>query len=87
MAWLTLAAKGIVFLGYKVYPTHRLVLRRNIKRARKRIKKYLEMLNSRLVDWLKITRSIRSWIGYAIHADSFNLRRRLLAELDLLYEG
>ena len=30
---------------------------------------------------------MRSCSAYVIHADSFNLRRRLLAEFDLLYEG
>jgi hypothetical protein len=31
-----LTAKGIIFLGYKVYPAHRLIVRQNIKRLRKR---------------------------------------------------
>jgi retron-type reverse transcriptase len=84
---ICLTASGIDFLGYKIYPTHRLVARQNVRRARKRIKKYLWMLNTRMIGWPTITRSIRSWIGYAIHADSFKLRRRLLGELDLLYEG
>ena len=76
--------KGTVFLGYKVYPTHRLVIGQNVKRLRKRIKKYLKLLKSKLVTPQKIICSIQSWLGYAIHADSFNLRRRLLKEFDLL---
>lgn len=79
-----LTAKGIVFLGYKVYPTHRLVIRQNIKRLRRRIKKYFELLQLKLITPQKIICSIQSWLGYAIHADSFILRRRLLADYDLL---
>ena len=81
-----LSAGGIDFLGYKICPTHRLVIKQNVKRARKRIKKQLRMLRFKLIDWPRLIRSIRSWLGYAMHADSFNLRRRLLAEFDLLYE-
>jgi len=82
-----LTAGGVAFLGYKVFPTHRLVARQNIGRAKQRIKKYLWMLSAKMIGWPAITRSIRSWISYALHADSFKLRRRLLGELNLLYEG
>jgi RNA-directed DNA polymerase len=82
-----LTAGGVAFLGYKIYPTHRLIVSANIKRERKRLKKYLAMLKAGLIDWPKLLRSIRSWLGYARHADSFNLRRRLLGEFNLLYEG
>jgi RNA-directed DNA polymerase len=82
-----LTTSGIGFLGYKIYPTHRLISKQNIKRAKRRIKKYLKLLGVGMIHWSKLTRSIRSWLGYAIHADSFNLRRRLLGELGLLYEG
>jgi len=82
-----LTASGVAFLGYKIYPTHRLVVKINVKKARKRFKKYLGRLKSSLIRWSAITASIRSWFGYVTHADSFNLRRRLLSEFDLLYEG
>ncbi len=79
-----LTAKGIVFLGYKIYPTHRLVIRQNVKRLRDRIKKYFKLLKLKLITPQKIICSIQSWLGYALHADSFNLRRRLLTDYDLL---
>ena len=37
-----LVRNGVPFLGYKIYPTHRLVLTDNIKRFRKRLKRYLK---------------------------------------------
>lgn len=80
-----LTANGINFLGYKVYSTHRLVIRQNIKRLRKRMKKYYKLLKLKLITPQKIARSIQSWLGYAIHADSFNMRRKILSELK--YEG
>ncbi len=77
------AANGGKFLGYRVYPTHRLVIRQNIKRLRIRIKKYCEMLKLGLITSKKIICSIRSWLGYAIHADSFDLRRKIISEFEL----
>jgi hypothetical protein len=77
-----LTAGGIIFLGYKNFPTHRLVVRQNIKRLRSRIKKYYELLRSKLITRGKISCSIQSWLGYAIHADSFNLRRKIISEFN-----
>jgi len=80
---IDLTTKGIIFLGYKVYPTHRLVIKQNVKRLRSRIKKYFELLKLKLINPQKIICSMQSWLGYAIHADSFNLRRKILSEFDL----
>lgn len=73
---------GVVFLGYKVYPTHRLVIRQNIRRVRSRMKKYAKLLAEGLIASDKIIRSMQSWLGHAFRADSYNLRRRLLAEFN-----
>ena len=78
-----LTANGIGFLGYKVYPTYRLVVSQNVRRLRKRIKRYFELLKLKLIVQRKISCSIQSWLGYAIHADSFNLRRKIISEFNL----
>ena len=75
-----LTANGVGFLGYKIYPAHRLIISLNVKRLRKRMRKYFEQLKSKLISKQKIVCSIQSWLGYAIHADSFNLRRKILSE-------
>lgn len=80
-----LTKKGVCFLGYKVYPTHRLVIRKNIKRLRQRIKRYFWALRLGLINHQKILCSVQSWLGYAIHADSFDLRKGIL--LELKYKG
>jgi len=70
--------KGVPFLGYKAYPTHRLILKENIKRFMKKLKKYKEVSGGGLTTDPKIISSVQSWMGYAIHADSYHLRRKLL---------
>jgi len=72
-----LVKKGVCFLGYKVYPTHRLVKKQNIKRLKLRVKKYIYSLRAGLKDKVKIIQSVQSWLGYAVHADTYNLRNRI----------
>lgn len=76
------ARKGVNFLGYKIYPSHRLVLSQNIIRLKRRIKRYFDFLGEGLIVSDKIICSMQSWLGYATHADSYNLRRRLLREFN-----
>jgi len=76
--------KGVIFLGYKIFPTHLLVVKQNVKRLRKRLKKYFVLLQKGVIEKNKIICSIQSWLGYAIHADSFILRRRILAEFNFM---
>lgn len=78
-----ITTKGIKFLGYKIYPTHRLVITQNIRRFRHRVKKYFGLLESGQITMTKIIRSVQSWLGYAIHADTFKLRRNILSEFNL----
>src|SRR3989338_1832468 len=79
-----LVARGTAFLGYKIFPTHRLVIRQNVKRLRSRIKRYYKMLRLGLIMSQKILCSIQGWLGYAIHADSFHMRRRILSEFNFM---
>ena len=76
--------KGINFLGYKIFPAHRLVVGRNIVRLKRRLKRYFRLLKEGVMSEYKIVCSVRSWLGYALHADSYNLRRRILTEYNLL---
>jgi len=77
------SCRGVSFLGYKIYPSHRLVIKQNVKRLRHRMKKYFKLLSRKLITRQKIASSIQSWLGYAIHADSFHLKRRILSEYNL----
>ncbi|MBU0572951.1 MAG: RNA-dependent DNA polymerase, partial [Candidatus Margulisbacteria bacterium] len=73
--------KGVAFLGYKTYSSHRLVLKANVKRFKGRMKKYLRLLRNGQIARKKICSSVRSWFDYAMYADTFNLRKKLIADL------
>lgn len=65
---------GIDFVGYKHRATHKKVRRDSIKRIKKTIRKYQrgDITKERL------QKSIASWTGHAGHADSYNLRKKIV---------
>ena len=74
------ATQGIRFLGYRVFPTYRLLVPENVWRFRRRLRKLQRQYASYAISLDHARRRIVSWIGHARQADSYRLRRRLFRE-------
>jgi retron-type reverse transcriptase len=74
-------AKGTDWLGYRVYPTHRLVRRSNIRKFRRRFKQLAKAYSEGEIQLEKIRPSVMSWIGHVRHADSYGLRKKIFGEV------
>ena len=66
------ASRGINFLGYRIWATHKLLRRDSVVRARRKIAAYRAA-----GDRKRLERFIGSWLGHASHADARNLIRSL----------
>ena len=64
--------QGIDWLGYRVWPTHKLLRRRSVIAAKRKIVRY-----RRIADGLALSRFVASWRGHAQWANSFNLLNKL----------
>ena len=70
-------SQGIDFLGYRIWPTHRLVRKSSIKRMKRKLKVFQRKYREGRIDLDKINATIQSWIGHVSYANSYNLRRKL----------
>ncbi|MCA9909998.1 MAG: RNA-directed DNA polymerase, partial [Anaerolineae bacterium] len=75
--------EGIPFLGFVVYPDHRLLKRRKGIAYRRRLKKSLDEYQRGLVAQDDIKGSIQSWINHARYGDTWGLRRAMLRDVRL----
>ena len=64
--------RGLDWLGYRIWPTHKLLRRRSVVAAKRKIARY-----RRVGDNLALSRFVASWRGHAQWANSFNLLNRL----------
>ncbi len=71
---------GIRFLGYRVFPTHRLLPKDNVRRFRRRVREMQLAYANGAISLPDIQRRLMSWCGHAIQADTYQLRCRLLDE-------
>ncbi|MBI3244445.1 MAG: RNA-dependent DNA polymerase [Chloroflexi bacterium] len=69
---------GIPFLGFRVYPTHRRLKRRNGVNFQRRFKGLIGRLVDRKINVAQIQASVRGWVNHASHGDTFGLRQAIL---------
>lgn len=73
--------QGVNYLGYKVFPDHRLVRYETVVRYRRRLKRLQRGYFTGKLALSDVRASAQSWIGHVKHADSWRLRERLFKEI------
>lgn len=66
--------EGTRFLGFRVFPTHRLLPRENLIRLRRRLRAMQAGFANGEVDLASIRRRLVSWLGHARHANTARLQ-------------
>jgi len=72
--------RGIDFLGFRVYPDHRRLLRANVRRARVRMRRLDRLYERGVVNVEHVTARVLGWVAHARHGDTWGLRRSVLSE-------
>ncbi len=68
---------GIRFLGYRVFPTHRLLPKENVRRFRRRVRGMQADYAAGRVCFAEVYQRLMSWNGHARQANTYRLRCRL----------
>jgi RNA-directed DNA polymerase len=72
------AAMGIDFLGYKIWPTHRLLRKNSIKRMKRKLRYFSYLARCGKLNPAVAIAIIGSWLGHIKHADSCQIGTKLL---------
>jgi hypothetical protein len=70
---------GIPWLGFVVYPTHRLLKRRNAINFSRRFARNLDEYRAGRISFGELDASVQGWINHVRYADSWGLREQLFA--------
>jgi len=73
--------EGIRFLGYRVFSTHCLLAKDNVRRFRRRVRKMQQQYSEGVIDLEAVRQRLMSWCGHAGQADTYMLRDRLFANM------
>ncbi|MCM2472119.1 Retron-type reverse transcriptase [Rhizobium sp. CG5] len=75
-------SRGVNFVGYRIWPSHKLLRRDSVTRARRKIRAYRAG-----GDFVRLERFLAAWTGHAKWADSRNLLRSLDVQTANLTKG
>lgn len=78
---LCVTTKGVDFVGFRVLPDRVRVRNENLRRARRRLRRYQIGYRKGEIGREKLTECIRSWIAHLEHGDTWRLRSRIFASL------
>ncbi|MBU2567510.1 MAG: reverse transcriptase/maturase family protein [Elusimicrobia bacterium] len=73
--------QGTTFLGFRIFPTHRLLRKSNFFYFRHRLLKLRKLYHQKRISIEKITQSVRSWVAHVSWGDTWGLRTKLFREI------
>ncbi|EOI3364888.1 hypothetical protein ACMSJT_004855, partial [Aeromonas hydrophila] len=66
--------RALDFLGYRIYPTHRLLRKNSIKRIRYKLRRFKRAIAAGRLTAGDCRPCIQSWCAHAAHANTWRLR-------------
>jgi RNA-directed DNA polymerase len=72
---------GIPFLGLRIFPHHRRLQRNNVHAFARRLRRMRAEYREGTRSAESVRLSVQGWVAYAVHAQTYRLRRRLLGEV------
>lgn len=73
--------QGIHFLGFRIFARHKLLKKTNIRKFWHNLASVLYFYRLKLIEYGTMNNSINGWFGYALHANTHSLRRKMLESL------
>ncbi|HAD07506.1 MAG TPA: RNA-dependent DNA polymerase [Anaerolineaceae bacterium] len=74
---------GIPFLGWRIYPDHLRLKRRNGVAFQRRFARMRKLLLSRQISIQRLQSAINGWIAHVAHGQTWGLRRALLSQVPI----
>ncbi len=68
---------GITFLGWRIFPGYRRLVRGNVIRFRRRLAKLKQYWDAGELEWEKVRQAVAAWIGHAGYGDTWRLREQI----------
>jgi len=72
--------EGVSFLGFRLFPDHARLLRGNVVRFRRRLRRMQRAFACGELPGAGVDQRVRAWVAHAEHGDTWRLREQVFAE-------
>lgn len=77
--------QGVPFLGFRMFTSHRLVRKSNLRKFEKKLKREQGLYREEQISREHVVEHIEGWMAYAKHANTYAYRRDLLKRFNKLF--
>lgn len=84
---ILLLQKGGGFLGFRIFPYHRLLKKKNIRKFMKKLCNLCSRYDKISISYDKVYDFLEGWMAYAKNANAYKLRVRLLNSAEAKFLG
>jgi len=74
--------RGVEFLGFKIFPYHRLLKRRNMRYFLQKSRLTNSLYKEEKITYDDVYNFMEGWCAYAKHANTYNVRQKILQEFE-----
>ena len=74
--------RGINLLGYRTFYYHKLLRKANKRKFERNFKDKLWQFEQEEIDYENFFQSLQGWLGYAMWANTYNLRKKIIEIID-----
>jgi len=78
--------KGINLLGYRIFYYHKLLRRTNKRKFKRKFKEKWDLYKNNEIFYEDFVQSLQGWLGYAMWANTYNLRKNLMIKIKVKTE-
>jgi len=79
--------RGTDFLGLKIYPHHKVIKRKNIRKFKKKLKKLCEKYDKGLASYDQVYDLLEGWCAYTKNANMHRMKRKILQRVEKKFLG
>jgi len=79
--------KGVDFLGFKVFYSHKRARKRNVNHFKKRLEKFKKSYAYGDISKSKFIASVEGWLAYIMWGNTYNLRQKLAKRIEKFLES
>ena len=76
---------GVGFLGLRIFPLHKRIQKRNIRRFDKKFKQLHTLYQNSHIEREKVVEHFEGWLSYISHANTFKYRKHLVRMFNQLF--
>lgn len=73
-------SEGVTFLGWRIFPGRARLVRENVVRFRRRLRRLQQDFGTGRMGWAGVSQRVRAWIAHAEHGDTWRLREQIFGQ-------